>query len=1360
MHWKTFAALAALAVSANAAPAEKQKQKRQFGLTRQTTGLFGLTVSGFGGAPTVVQQGSAPVATAVAFAGQGAPNVFTAVNQGGDINNPVVNVIPNVAAPGVTEITTIFNRPSAADTVPNVVSQVTNIGPAQLPATLNVAPPAINIPGPAPIPNVLPNVGAPNVPTFVTAANTPKVTEITSMIPVPTQNAPGMMSGMVSGASSAVSNVICSADIFGTFCNEGGNGNAALPLGIVTNVPTPAVPTSAVPLPGTVQSNVPVNSGLGGVIPPPPTDLGLPALPNGLVADDTAITNIAQAPGVPSGIVPANLVPTNAIPEGPGVATLIPMSLSPPNAIPSGMIPSGLTSEAIPLSLSLVPSSSLPTNLFPATFIPGTMIPATVIESTMAFTAVLTNAVPTSIVMSSVFIPAGSLPSSVLSNNAAPTNVPATGILTVPTNAMPTNALTSGIPAIVPTSVLPSNAVPTNATSLPTSVPIVASSAFPMPSALPSNVGPNSIIPVIVPGVNSIVPVPTSAINNPVVSSALGSGQPVSIPGVGGAIPLTAALPNAPSSPAPTGSCSGIGPYTDANGKNYTSICGFDFPGSDIGAYPVNSFSDCYQQCDALPGCVGFSYLGGSGPGYCYLKSSIVPSSAQVATGRVDSAYLVDPKQAAPAAPAATASGTCENAIGGSGPAQYRDSNLQTYTVNCKHDLPGNDIGNVASPTFQGCFSYCDTMPGCTAFSWLRDNGPGTCYFKGAGAQQSSFVPSIADVAIKSGPAISAAISTTTVLMSAPPVSTPSTPSTGRSCQQLGNGAQIGTYTVNCGVDYNSGDLSNAPGSSFSACIVQCDAIQKCVGFSFVGGSGSGQCYFKQVINSPVTNANVDSAYKSIGGSGQLPLTAPAIPTTSVITTSGVNPASSGLPNGLPNGLTNPASGAPISILTFTSVASGISNAAPLSALTFTQVSNGATNTVTVPTSGVSTAQVSSGASNPSVVSTALTFTQVINGATNTVTVPTSGVSTAQVSSGASNPLAVSTALTFTQVSNGATNTATVPIPGLSTAQISNGAPNPSVVSIAVIPGGAPLSQPAASSAIPTVVINPAASGLPNTNSAAPTPTQTSTVNSTSTGAPSNLLSSLPNNAPSTLSVVVPTIGPVTSRPVPATTTSAPLVTLPGLGTNNAVTITVFSTMTVFSTGGPVATTIKPVQTFHPAPKPTGHVVDAVHPVGAKFEDCAEMRRRHHRRDHYRIIIKSDDNDFNGMYLRHSFGSNGVGLAHLTSNSNEASSFLRNPNNRALSLVGSSLDTCNYMYGFSIVENYDDTPMNEVAFVPNMASGNMVDDGNTIRCQNSNYSTFYACEQQNGAVQLYTLDHGASNVSSDKCSQVQLQVAR
>lgn len=155
------------------------------------------------------------------------------------------------------------------------------------------------------------------------------------------------------------------------------------------------------------------------------------------------------------------------------------------------------------------------------------------------------------------------------------------------------------------------------------------------------------------------------------------------------------------------------------------------------------------------------------------------------------------------------------------------------------------------------------------------------------------------------------------------------------------------------------------------------------------------------------------------------------------------------------------------------------------------------------------------------------------------------------------------------------------------------------------------------------------------------------------------------------------------------------------------------------------------------------------------------MKRRHHRRHHYRIIIESDDDDFDGMYLRHSsFGQNGVGLAHLTPNSNEASSFLRNPRNRALALVQpQSFDTC-MMFGFSIVENYMDTPMNEVAFVPNMASGNMVDDGNTVMVQNSNYSTFYACQQQNGAVQLYTLDHGASTVSSDKCSVVQLKVTR
>ncbi|GIZ45652.1 hypothetical protein CKM354_000880900 [Cercospora kikuchii] len=82
------------------------------------------------------------------------------------------------------------------------------------------------------------------------------------------------------------------------------------------------------------------------------------------------------------------------------------------------------------------------------------------------------------------------------------------------------------------------------------------------------------------------------------------------------------------------------------------------------------------------------------------------------------------------------------------------------------------------------------------------------------------------------------------------------------SCQQLGSGTQIGGYTTECNTDRRGGDLSNEPASSFSACFPLCDAITECVGFSYIGGSGSGVCFFKSSIEMASESDSVDTAFK------------------------------------------------------------------------------------------------------------------------------------------------------------------------------------------------------------------------------------------------------------------------------------------------------------------------------------------------------------------------------------------------------------------------------------------------------------------------------------------------------------------
>jgi hypothetical protein len=61
--------------------------------------------------------------------------------------------------------------------------------------------------------------------------------------------------------------------------------------------------------------------------------------------------------------------------------------------------------------------------------------------------------------------------------------------------------------------------------------------------------------------------------------------------------------------------------YTSpVKGLQYTIKCGYDYSGYDLAAVSGSSFANCYDKCDGYPGCVSFSFAGGSGAGTCYLK--------------------------------------------------------------------------------------------------------------------------------------------------------------------------------------------------------------------------------------------------------------------------------------------------------------------------------------------------------------------------------------------------------------------------------------------------------------------------------------------------------------------------------------------------------------------------------------------------------------------------------------------------------------------------------------------------------------------------------------------------------------------
>lgn len=110
---------------------------------------------------------------------------------------------------------------------------------------------------------------------------------------------------------------------------------------------------------------------------------------------------------------------------------------------------------------------------------------------------------------------------------------------------------------------------------------------------------------------------------------------------VASAYKSTATSSAATAVPTPSaGSCAAVSSggvaYTDANGSDYTVQCGTDRLGGDSVSQSESSFIDCMSICDGMSGCVGYAYVGGSGAGTCYFKSSLVASSANA---NVDVAY-------------------------------------------------------------------------------------------------------------------------------------------------------------------------------------------------------------------------------------------------------------------------------------------------------------------------------------------------------------------------------------------------------------------------------------------------------------------------------------------------------------------------------------------------------------------------------------------------------------------------------------------------------------------------------------------------------------------------------------------------
>jgi len=241
--------------------------------------------------------------------------------------------------------------------------------------------------------------------------------------------------------------------------------------------------------------------------------------------------------------------------------------------------------------------------------------------------------------------------------------------------------------------------------------------------------------------------------------------------------------------------------------------------------------------------------------------SQVIPTaSPPPISSNVTSQYSQTTSATSAAASSTSASSlpNCNNIAPG-GMANYTDSSGVQYTVACKHDISGMDLAALSAPNFQACFALCDQNVECEGFSWLANEGPGTCYLKTAitGSPTTSY----ADVAYisksgGSGNTSVAAPSSSSSSVAAPPATTTSSSSVAPSAATTSSSsasapvatgacASLGStydgYNVECGTDHYGGDLSAQGVTSFSQCFPICDSLAGCVGFAFTGGSGSGK---------------------------------------------------------------------------------------------------------------------------------------------------------------------------------------------------------------------------------------------------------------------------------------------------------------------------------------------------------------------------------------------------------------------------------------------------------------------------------------------------------------------------------------
>ncbi|CAD0097303.1 unnamed protein product [Aureobasidium mustum] len=182
----------------------------------------------------------------------------------------------------------------------------------------------------------------------------------------------------------------------------------------------------------------------------------------------------------------------------------------------------------------------------------------------------------------------------------------------------------------------------------------------------------------------------------------------------------------------------GDGTYISPAGTKYTVQCGTDFSGYDLAAVSGSSFANCYVQCDGYPGCVSFSFVGGSGSGTCYLKRRGAAASvnagvdggalypmptlapnlcvaqptgiAYKSSPDTPDAFLADPYYSSVANSAAAA------------PTGYSTSFTNLTASNNALGYLGYSLMNTYDPSV--CASRCDKIDGCQSINVYFERDP------------------------------------------------------------------------------------------------------------------------------------------------------------------------------------------------------------------------------------------------------------------------------------------------------------------------------------------------------------------------------------------------------------------------------------------------------------------------------------------------------------------------------------------------------------------------------------------------------------------------------------------------------------